>query len=119
MDGPKGRRIVETGSGPVKRPAAAFAIVARAMPEITFASSIQRHVACPPLRVGGATVREALDAAFDRYDRLRGYVVDDQGHLRHHVAVFVDGRHIGDPRGLSDPVGADAEIHVIQALSGG
>jgi sulfur carrier protein ThiS len=50
---------------------------------------------------------------------LRGYVLDDQGALRRHVAVYVNGRPIADRIGLSDPVGPDDEIHVFQALSGG
>jgi sulfur carrier protein ThiS len=39
--------------------------------------------------------------------------------VRHHVAIFVDGRSIRRKDRLDDPLGADAEIHVLQALSGG
>jgi hypothetical protein len=46
-------------------------------------------------------------------------VLDDQGALRRHVAVFVDGRPVKDREGLTDAVGPDEEIHVFQALSGG
>ena len=89
------------------------------MAHISFASSIQRHVECPPLDVEGHTLREVLDAAFQDNDKLRGYVLDDQGSLRKHLAVFVDGQQITDPFGLSDVVSPAATIHVIQALSGG
>ena len=34
-------------------------------------------------------------------------------------AVFVDGRSLRDKRNLAQPLPADAEVHVIQALSGG
>ena len=50
---------------------------------------------------------------------LRSYVVDDQGGLRRHVAVFIDERALCDRRHLSDAVGADSRIYVVQALSGG
>jgi hypothetical protein len=33
--------------------------------------------------------------------------------------IFVDGHQIHDRAGLSDPVPVDAEVHVMQALSGG
>ncbi len=89
------------------------------MAEVTFASSIQRHVPSPTVRVGGATVRDALEAVFAENEPLRGYVLDDQGHLRHHVALFVDGRQVSDPQDLTDTVSAKSRIHVIQALSGG
>jgi molybdopterin synthase sulfur carrier subunit len=69
--------------------------------------------------VVGATVRAALEDAFARYPGLKGYVVDEHGVVRHHVAVFVDGASIRDKRALDVPVRGDGEIHVLQALSGG
>jgi hypothetical protein len=86
---------------------------------VTFTEAIQRHVACPPTTVGGGTVREVLDAVFAENPRARGYVLDEQNELRKHMAVFVDGRMIRDRAGLRDPVGPDADVYVMQALSGG
>ncbi len=71
------------------------------------------------LEVDGATVGEALEALFVLHPTLRGYVVDEQGAVRHHVAVFVDGAAIRDKRKLDQPLGAAAEVYVMQALSGG
>jgi sulfur-carrier protein len=69
--------------------------------------------------VEGDSVRAALDAVFARNPRLRGYVLDDQGALRRHMMVFVDGQQIQDRERLSDPVRPASEIYVMQALSGG
>jgi len=89
------------------------------MPRVTFTQNIQRHVACPPMHVVGGTVRDALDMVFASNQRARGYVLDEHGELRKHMVVFVDGRQIRDRVGLSDAVAPDAEIYVMQALSGG
>ena len=89
------------------------------MVQLSFSSALQRHVPCPPLAVDAGTVREALERAFEREPRLRGYLLDDQGALRKHMAVFVNGSSVRDRRGLRDQVSAGAEIAVIQALSGG
>jgi hypothetical protein len=89
------------------------------MPQIRFTQHLARHLAAPPVDVDGATVREALDDAFLRNPQLRGYVLDDQGRLRKHVVVFVDGRQVDDRSGLSDRVGPTSELLVMQALSGG
>jgi hypothetical protein len=89
------------------------------MAQVFFTANIQRHVTCPPAGVPGRTVREVLDAVFASNPRARGYVLDEQGALRQHMAVFIDGQPLLDRTHLSDPVGPDAEIHVIQALSGG
>jgi hypothetical protein len=89
------------------------------MPTVSFTPNIQRHVSCPPAGVEGATVREALEAVFRENPRARGYVLDEQGAVRPHMVVFVDGRQIRDRQRLSDPVPTDGEIYVAQALSGG
>jgi hypothetical protein len=69
--------------------------------------------------VGGDTAGDCLEAAFNLYPKLRGYVLDEHGALRFHMAVYVDGVPIGDRYGLSDPVSEAGEIFVMQALSGG
>jgi molybdopterin synthase sulfur carrier subunit len=89
------------------------------MPRVVFTANLQRHISAPPSEATGRTVRAALEAVFSANPRLRSYVLDDQGRLRHHVAVFVGGQRIRDPMGLSDPVGESDEIFVMQALSGG
>ena len=89
------------------------------MAKVVFTANIQRHVACPPTTAPGTTVREVLDAVFANNPRARGYVLDDQGELRVHMVVFVEGRQIRDRQGLTDRVGPDAEVYVMQALSGG
>jgi len=89
------------------------------MPKVIFASHVQRHVPAPDATVEGDTVRAALDAVFANNRPLRGYVLDDQGHLRKHVVIFVDGVRVVDREGLTERVRPDGEIHVLQALSGG
>jgi molybdopterin synthase sulfur carrier subunit len=86
---------------------------------VVFTKNLQRHVPCPPTTVRASTVGEALDQVFAANTRLRGYVVDERGALRKHIIVFVDGEQVVDRVGLSDPVGADGDVHVMQALSGG
>lgn len=86
---------------------------------MVFTQNLQRHVPCPPTSAPGDTVREVLDLIFSDNARLRGYVVDETGTLRKHMSIFVDGRLISDRRSLSDPVGEQSEIYVMQALSGG
>ena len=89
------------------------------MATVSFTPNIQRHVSCPATQVEGKTVRQVLDALFEGNPRARGYVLDDQGAVRQHMNVFVDGHQVHDRRNLSDPVRPDGEVYVAQALSGG
>lgn len=89
------------------------------MPSVSFTRNLQRHVACPPCLVAGATVKACLEASFGVYPQVRSYVLDEHGALRFHMAVFVDGVPVEDRQGLGDPVADQARIFVMQALSGG
>jgi molybdopterin converting factor small subunit len=89
------------------------------MPRVVFTSALQRFLRVPETRIAGATVREALDGVFGAEHALRSYVLDDQGALRRHVVIYVNGEKVRDRTGLSDPVARDDEIYVFQALTGG
>ncbi len=89
------------------------------MTTLSFTPGLRRYVETPAARVEGTTVRQVLDRYFQANPRVRGYVLDDQGALRKHVAVFLNQALIRDRSELSDPVGEDDDIFVVQALSGG
>jgi sulfur carrier protein ThiS len=89
------------------------------MPTVSFTRALERFLEASSAEVDGCTVSEALAVVFASRPALRGYVLDDQGALRRHVAVYVNGRLVSDRVRLSDPVGASDEIYVFQALSGG
>jgi hypothetical protein len=89
------------------------------MATVRFTRNIQRHVECPTREVAGSTLRDVLDGYFRSNERARGYVLDEQGRIRQHMVVFIDGELVRDRDGLTDPVGPRATVDVIQALSGG
>jgi molybdopterin synthase sulfur carrier subunit len=86
---------------------------------VNFTANLQRHVRAPEHEAAPGTLRAVLDEVFAAHPALRGYVLDDQGGLRQHMSVFVDGQQIADRRHLTDPVADGAEVWVMQALSGG
>ena len=89
------------------------------MARLVFTPQLRRFVETPEIDVEVPTVRAALEVAFELNPRLRGYVLDDQAHLRANVVIFVDGRRLNDRVGLADPLTAASVVHVLQALSGG
>ena len=89
------------------------------MPHVHFTRNLASQTEAPSCEVPGNTVSEALHEVFSRHPKLRGYIVDDQGSLRTHVVVFVDGNAMTDRTRLTDAVRPESEIFVMQALSGG
>lgn len=67
------------------------------------------------LDLPGDSLGQVLLELERRYPRLEGWVLDEHGHIRSHVNVFVDGE-----RGREDmPVAAAARVHVLPSISGG
>jgi molybdopterin synthase sulfur carrier subunit len=50
---------------------------------------------------------------------VRDRVLDEQGRVRRHVNVFLDGESIRETGGLETPLHPEAELHIIAAVSGG
>jgi molybdopterin synthase sulfur carrier subunit len=71
------------------------------------------------LEIPGGSIGEVLERLFERFPGLRGYVVDERGAVRRHVAIFVDGDAIHHSSNLQQALGEHAEVYVMQALSGG
>jgi sulfur-carrier protein len=89
------------------------------MPRVIFTPQLRRFVDAPEQEVAALTLRGLLEEAFAAQPRLRGYVLDEQGHLRPNIAVFVDGQRIVERADLSHALQSTSTVHVLQALSGG
>lgn len=89
------------------------------MARVRFTPQLRRFTATPEVTTTAATVRAALEDAFAINPVLRGYVLDEQGHLRANVVIFIDGQRCSERVRLDQPVPPTATVHVLQALSGG
>ena len=89
------------------------------MARIVFTQQLRRFTETPEVEAPVRTLRAALDAAFALNPRLRGYVLDEQGHMRANVVAFIDGRRCTERIQLDDALAPDSRVHVLQALSGG
>ena len=64
----------------------------------------------------GATVAALIDDLDRQYPGIGFRVVDEQGSLRDHMTVWLDGERCRD---LDAPIDGLAEVVLMQALSGG
>jgi carotenoid cleavage dioxygenase-like enzyme len=89
------------------------------MAQLFFTQQLARFTAVPRVDTAATQLRAGLEGAFAVNPRLRGYVLDEQGHLRENVTIFIDGRRCADRMRLDDPLAPDSKVYVLQALSGG
>ena len=71
------------------------------------------------IAVEASTVAEVVQQLERIAPGIGFYICDERGRLRRHVNIFVGEERIADRDKLSDRVGPDARIYVMQALSGG
>jgi molybdopterin converting factor small subunit len=64
-------------------------------------------------------VNEVLEKIDVQYSGIKSYLVDDNGALRKHVNIFVNGELILDREKMTDPLDHKSEVFIMQALSGG
>jgi len=69
----------------------------------------------PSLNLDGATVAEVLRALEATWPRTVGWVLDEQGQIRRHVNVFLNGERVREDAS----VGPDDRIHVLPSITGG
>jgi sulfur-carrier protein len=67
-------------------------------------------------RTAAPTLAEALAELDTRFPGFRFRIVDEQGAVRPHIKIFVDGELARD---LDRRVRPDAELMIVGALSGG
>jgi sulfur-carrier protein len=89
------------------------------MPKVVFAAHLQRHVPCPEQMLKAGTLGDVLDRSFLAAPAMRDYVLDNQGHIRKHVAVFINGVLHRERHDLTRWLDEGSRVDVIQALSGG
>ncbi|MEJ7807654.1 MAG: MoaD/ThiS family protein [Telluria sp.] len=89
------------------------------MARLIFTQQLARFTPVPQVETRATSLRAALEAAFAANPQLRGYVLDEQGHLRPNVVVFIDGRRCAERVLLADRLTPDTTVYILQALSGG
>lgn len=89
------------------------------MARIAFTSHLHAVGPATPVVYGGATLADVLNSVAADYPRLKGYLLDDQGRVRKHVAIFVDGELRPRETALTLPMTDNSDVYVFQALSGG
>lgn len=85
------------------------------MATIALRAPLRQRVGASTVDAEGETVAEVLRDLEARSPAIKGWVLDEQGEVRRHVNVFLNG----EPASEQDPVGRDDRIDIIHAITGG
>lgn len=86
------------------------------MPHVTLRAPLKdRADGRAELELDGATVGEVLRALEREHPKIVGWVLDEQGRVRPHVNVFVNGERVREDAAVAP----DDRLHVLPSISGG
>ena len=77
------------------------------------------HLEGREIVVEASTLREVVSEVEKIAPGFSFYVCDERGRLRTHVNMFIGDERAQDRTALSDPVGPESRVFIMQALSGG
>ena len=84
--------------------------------KVLIPSPLRPYTGQSKVEAGGATIAAVLAELESRYPGIRFRMIDEQERIRPHMRFFIDGEQVRD---LARPVGANDELMIVQALSGG
>jgi molybdopterin converting factor small subunit len=84
--------------------------------KVLIPSALQSYTGATEVEAAGANLFELLGALDVRYPGIRFRMIDEQDRFRRHMRCFVNGAQVFE---LRTPLGAEDEVIIIQALSGG
>lgn len=67
------------------------------------------------IEVTGASVGAVIRCLEAEHPKLTGWILDEQGHIRRHVNVFVNGERMQEDAAVT----ATDRLHILPSISGG
>jgi len=84
--------------------------------KVLIPSALRAYTEKSEAEASGATLAAVLVDLDHQYPGIRFRMIDEQGRIRRHIRIFVNGAQVRD---LSQPLRATDEVVIVQALSGG
>jgi molybdopterin converting factor small subunit len=85
------------------------------MAVVRLRGQLEKLAGGPEHRIDGDTVGDVLQALESELPAIEGWILDERGVLRRHINVFVSS----EPADPETPVGADDQVEILPAISGG
>lgn len=87
--------------------------------KVRLTANLQRYYPTPVFEIEAASVAEILKKMDEVRPHFSHYILEDNGAIRKHVNIFVDGEVVRDKSTAQIVLQPGSEVHIMQALSGG
>jgi molybdopterin synthase sulfur carrier subunit len=84
--------------------------------KVSIPSPLRSYTGADEVEADGATVAALLADLDARHPGIRFRMIDEQGRIRPHMRIFLNGERIA---GIEQPVSPGDRVQILQALSGG
>jgi len=84
--------------------------------KVQIPTPLQSYTRAKRVEADGATLAELLQDLDRRHPGIRFRMIDEQGGIRKHMRIFVNGERVDD---LGRSLAAGDAVQILQALSGG
>lgn len=90
------------------------------MPTVRFPALMKFYVDNQSeFEANGSTVVELIDNILARYPALKPHLFDENGELRRHFNIFVNGAHVRDLNGMETNLREDDRVVLMASAAGG
>ena len=87
---------------------------------VRFPPHLRRFIDVPEeVDIHSNSLPDLLSQIESRFPGSSAYITHENGQLRQHVNIFLDGKVVVDRKNLSDDLSGVTEVVIMQALSGG
>ena len=87
--------------------------------KVTLTANLQKYFPRAKFEIEASSVKQVLEKMDEERPLFSRYVLEDNGAIRKHVNIFVDGEVVRDKSHVNIALKSGAQVHIMQALSGG
>ena len=69
--------------------------------------------------VPAVTVQEVVDQVIEQYPSIKFHLVDENGNMRKHFNIFINGTHIRELNGMDSPLKDEDKVILMASAAGG
>jgi sulfur-carrier protein len=87
--------------------------------KVTLTANLQKYYPQAKFDMSASSVKDLLKKMDEVRPYFSAYILEDNGAIRKHVNIFINGEVVRDKSHVEIPLEAGTQVHIMQALSGG